>query len=113
MILLNLSGKPEDKDVKPSSSMANSVVRPEKAESKSKVKIVEPGKDAKKNLEDDESDDDDEDDNEDDDDDDDDEDGEVIVFFFFFFVNYFVSSHILCYLNGQLINFSLQVQDND
>ncbi|CAO2824093.1 unnamed protein product [Amaranthus hypochondriacus] len=70
------SGKPEDKDVKPSSSMANSVVRPEKAESKSKVKIVEPGKDAKKNLEDDESDDDDEDDNEDDDDDDDDEDGE-------------------------------------
>ena len=89
--------------------MANSVVRPEKAESKSKVKIVEPGKDAKKNLEDDESEDD-EDDNEDDDDDD--EDGEVIVFFFFF-LNYFASSHIFCYVNGQLINFSLQVQDDD
>lgn len=59
-------GKPEEKDPKPSEAKANAGVKHEKDQGKSKVKIVEPSKDAKKNAEDDDTEDD-EDDDEDDD----------------------------------------------
>ncbi|XP_021764823.1 histone deacetylase HDT1-like isoform X2 [Chenopodium quinoa] len=59
------NGKPEANDLKPSGSKPNAGLKPEKAEGTSKVKIVEPSKDAKKNVEDDETEDD-EDDDEDD-----------------------------------------------
>ncbi|KAL2934729.1 Histone deacetylase HDT1 [Bienertia sinuspersici] len=62
------NGRPEAKNSKPSEAKASTG---EEAQGKSKVKIVEPSKDTKKNIEDDETEDDE--DDEDDDDDDDDE----------------------------------------
>ena len=50
--------------MKASGNKANASVKPENAEAKPKVRIVEPGKDVKKNEDDDETDDDDDDDEE-------------------------------------------------
>uniref|UniRef100_A0A7C9DMB9 Histone deacetylase n=1 Tax=Opuntia streptacantha TaxID=393608 RepID=A0A7C9DMB9_OPUST len=59
------NGKSETKELKASGNKANASVKPENAEAKPKVRIVEPGKDVKKNEDDDETDDDDDDEDDD------------------------------------------------
>lgn len=67
------NGKPETTESKASGNKANASVKPENSEAKPKVKIVEPGKDVKKNEDDGETDDDDDEDEDDDEESDEDE----------------------------------------
>ncbi|GAB4856496.1 hypothetical protein Ancab_014411 [Ancistrocladus abbreviatus] len=68
------NGKRESKQEKPAADKANAVGKPESVATKQKVKIVEPKKDAKQNVEDDDDDDDEDDNDSGDEDSDEDED---------------------------------------